>query len=79
MKPIKLQVKTKSENYPIIIGSNIVEKFSSYLNKNSIFFNQCLLVIDKNVPNKMISKIESSLKKKKFSKLYSPLAKKKKI
>ena len=32
MKPIKLNVKTKSENYPIIIGSNN-QKFASYLNK----------------------------------------------
>ena len=68
MKPIKLNVKTKSENYPIIIGSNIIKNLVLYLNKNSINFNQCLLVIDKKVPNKMISKITKSLKKKKISK-----------
>ena len=65
MKPIKLNVKTKSENYPIIIGSNIIKNLASYLNKNSIKFNQCLLVIDKEVPNKMILKVIRSLKKKK--------------
>ncbi len=68
MKPIKLNVKTKSENYPIIIGSNIIKNLAQYLNKNSIIFNQCLLVIDKKVPNKMILKIIRSLKKKKISK-----------
>ncbi len=68
MKPIKLNVKTKSENYPIIIGSNIIKNLGSYLNKNSIKFNQCLLIIDKKVPNKMISKVIRSLKKKKISK-----------
>ena len=64
MKPIKLNVKTKSENYPIIIGSNIIKNLAQYLSKNSIIFNQCLLVIDKKVPNKMILKIIRSLKKK---------------
>ena len=68
MKPIKLNVKTKSENYPIIIGSNIIKDLTLYLNKNSINFNQCLLVIDKKVPSKMISKITKSLRGKKISK-----------
>ena len=68
MKHIKLSIKTKSENYPIIIGSNIVKDLATYLNKNSIYFNQCLLIIDKKVPNKIISKITKSLKKKKISK-----------
>jgi len=68
MKPIKLNIKTKSENYPIIIGSNIIKDLAIYFNKNSIHFDQCLLIIDKNVPNKMISKLTKSLKKKKISK-----------
>ena len=68
MKPIKLTVKTKSENYPIIIGSNIIKNLNLYLKTNSIIFNQCLLIIDKNIPNKMIAKITKSLTKKKVSK-----------
>ena len=64
MKDIKLKVKTRSDNYPIIIGSKIIKDFALYLNKNSINFNQCLLIIDKKVPNKMILKITKSLKKK---------------
>ncbi len=68
MKIIKLNVKTKSDNYPIIIGSNIISNLSLYLNKNSINFSQCLLIIDEKVPKKMISKIIKSLKKKKISK-----------
>ena len=31
MKPIKLTVKTNSENYPIIIGSNITKNTSNLL------------------------------------------------
>ena len=68
MKPIKLKVKTKLENYSIIIGPNLINNLNSYLNKNSIIFNQCLLIVDKNVPNKMVSKITNSLKRKKIYK-----------
>ena len=68
MKHIKLRVKTKSDYYPIIIGSNVVKDLALYLSKNSINFNQCLLVIDKKVPNNMILKITRSLKKKKIFK-----------
>jgi len=68
MTTIKLKIKTKTENYPIIIGSNLINNLGSYLNKNSIIFNQCLLIIDKNVPVKLISKITKSLKRKKIYK-----------
>ena len=80
MKPISLKIKTKSNNYPIMIGSNIVKNLSLYLNKNSISFNQCLLVIDKKVPTKMVSKITKSLnKKKKYLNFYLQLRKEIKI
>jgi len=68
MKPIKLIVKTKSENYPIIIGSNLIKDLASHLRKNSINFDKCLLIIDDKVPRKMISKLTKSLKGKKVSK-----------
>jgi 3-dehydroquinate synthase len=68
MKPIKLIVKTKSETYPIIIGSNIIKNLSKFFSKNSIYFNQCLLVIDNKVPSKIIFKINKSLYKKKIFK-----------
>ena len=72
MKPIKLKIKTKLENYPIIIGTNIIKNLDLYLKKSSIVFNRCLLVIDKNVPKRMILKITKSLKNKKIFKfIYS--------
>ena len=64
MKPIKLTVKTNSENYPIIIGSNIIKNTSNLLKNNSIKFKKALLIIDKNVPKRMILKIKKSLFKK---------------
>ena len=52
MKIIKLIINTNSQKYPIIIGSNILKYLSKILNKNSIKFKKCLLVIDKNIPKK---------------------------
>jgi len=70
MKPIKLNIKTRSEKYPIIIGSNIIKDLHLYLNKNSINFDQCLLIIDKKVNSKMTFKVIKSLKKKKVYKFF---------
>ena len=64
MKPIKLKIKTKTQEYSIIIGSNLVSNISKVINNNSINFKQCLLVIDKNISKKIISKIIRSLHKK---------------
>jgi len=62
MKPIKLIVKTKSQTYPIIIGSNLITKLDSVTKKNAITFKKCLLVVDTKVPKNMILKIKRSLK-----------------
>ena len=68
MKPIKLKVKTLSDNYSIIIGSNLVKDLPKYFNENSINYEKCLLVIDKRIPKKMIFKISKSLNKRKVYK-----------
>ena len=70
MKIIKLKIKTKSEVYPIIIGSNIVKNFSYFLKENSINFNKCLLVIDKNISKNHVLGLTKSLKRKKIIKYY---------
>ena len=64
MKPIKLTVKTNSENYPIIIGSNVIKNTSNLFKNNSIKFKKALMIIDKNVPKRMILKIKKSFFKK---------------
>ena len=61
MKPIKLIVKTKTEKYPIIIGSNLISNLSKQIKKNSIKFKNCLIVVDKKIPKKFINKIKKSL------------------
>ena len=64
MKAIKLKIKTKSQEYPIIIGSNLVSNISKIIKDNSINFKQCLLIIDKKISKKIILKIKKSLGKK---------------
>ena len=67
MSLIKLHVKTGNHKYPIFIGNNILNKLKIILKENSIDFKQCLLVVDKNVPKKLIDKVLNSLPKKKIS------------
>ena len=66
MKIIKLKIKTKSQSYPIIIGSNIISNIVKLARNNSVNFKQCLLIVDKNISKKIISKIRKSLIKKKL-------------
>ena len=70
MNPIKLQVKTSNQRYPIIIGSNILNKLKILLKKNSINFNQCLVVVDNNVPKNLVNKALKFLPKKKIIRHY---------
>ena len=64
MKPIKLKINTKTQTYPIIIGSNLVSNISNIAKNNSLNFKKCLLVIDKNISSKIITKVKKSLIKK---------------
>ena len=65
MKPIKLIVKTKTQKYPILIGSNLIFSLSKIIKQNSIKFEKCLLVVDKNIPHRTIVKIKKALIDKK--------------
>ena len=65
MSLIKLQVKTINHKYPIHIGNNVLNKLQKLLKENSINFSQCLIVVDKNIPKRLINKTLSLLPKKK--------------
>ena len=65
MNLIKLHVKTGNQKYPIYIGNNILNKLNKILKSNLINFNQCLVIVDKNVPKILVDKILKSLPKKK--------------
>ena len=79
MKQIRLNIKTKTEKYPIIIGSNLTSSLLKIFKSNSIDFDKCLIVVDKNVPKKFVSNIKKSLKKKRFCVIFLKLVKKIKI
>tara|TARA_B100001057_G_scaffold394572_1_gene403803 strand:+ start:527 stop:1633 length:1107 start_codon:yes stop_codon:yes gene_type:complete len=64
MKHIKLKIKTKTHEYPIIIGSNLIKNISKIIENNSLKFRQCLLIVDTNISKTKISKIKKSLNKK---------------
>ena len=64
MKTLNLKIKTKTQEYPIIIGSNLVSNISKIAKNNSISFNKCLLIVDRNVSKSIILKIKKSLNKK---------------
>ena len=59
MKQTRLNIVTKTEKYPIIIGSNLTSSVSKILKLNSIDFEKCLIVIDKNIPKKFVSNIKN--------------------
>ena len=63
MSLIKLKVSTNSQKYSIIIGKNILNKINKFLKESSIHFNQCLLVVDKNVPKNLVKSALKSLPK----------------
>ena len=73
MKMHKLIVSTKSEKYPILIGSNLIQNFSQIIKKYSLNFQKCLIIVDKNVPKKQVSIIQKKLKTK-FKILYFIIA-----
>ncbi len=70
MKFKKLIVSTENQKYPILIGTNLSSKLSHITKTNSLKFKKCLLVIDQQIPNKMILKIKRSLQNKKIYTYY---------
>ena len=64
MKIKKIIIKTKTQKYQILIGHHLIKKLKVLFKKNSINFNKCLLLIDKNIPKKNIQLIKKSLVKK---------------
>ncbi len=64
MKQFKLNINTKSQKYPIIIGKKLYDNLPKLLTKNSISFNKCLIIVDNKIKKKIISKILNKFKKK---------------
>ena len=54
MKTKIIKVKTKSKNYEVHIGTNIISKLRNIIKKNKLSFSKCLIVIDSKIPKKFI-------------------------
>ena len=62
-----IKIKTKNQSYNVHVGNNLIYNFKKILKNDSIKFDKCLLVIDRNVPKKKLKKIKLLLKdNKKF-------------
>ena len=66
----KLLIKTNNQKYSIIIGSNILKDTKKFFKSTNINFNQCLIVIDKKVPKKLLKEIFKSFAQKKINTFY---------
>ena len=66
MKAKKITINTSDGSYPILIGKNLSLNLGNILKENNIFSSKILLVIDNNVPKKMVQKIKKKIKKKFF-------------
>ncbi len=79
MKKIKLNIKQKNITYPLIIGNNIISNFSKYVKNCNLKISKYFLVVDKNVPSKMVKKLTKSLDNKKIFTYYFYATEKNKV
>ena len=62
----RLLVSVNRDKYPIFIGAGLISNLKSIIKKQSINFVKCLIVVDRNVPNKKINIIRKKLYNKKI-------------
>ena len=66
MNTNKISIKTSTKNYPIVIGRDLIGKIDKILKANHLKFDKCLIVTDKNVPQKFKRILHKKLKISKF-------------
>ena len=69
MNTNKISIKTSTKNYSIIIGRDLIGKIDKILKANSLKFDKCLIVTDKNIPNKFKRLLYKKLKTNKIFKI----------
>ena len=52
MNTNKISIKTRNKNYSIVIGRDLIVKIDKILKANRLKFDKCLIVTDKNIPQK---------------------------
>jgi len=65
MKFNKITVNTSTKKYKIFLGSDIINKIHKILNSQKIYFEKCLIIVDKNIPKKFKNKLFKKIKAKK--------------
>ena len=55
-----LKINTKSKNYNIYVGHNIISKLNLIIKKEKINFKKTLIVVDKNIPKSFVKKVGST-------------------
>ena len=60
---MRLFIKTKDKKYPIYFGENSCFKIKKILIENKINPKKLMVIYDKNIPNKIISKFKAKIKK----------------
>ena len=70
MKIKKLKVNTRYQKYSILIGSKLISNFHRICDTNLIKFKKCLIIIDSNVPKKLVLGLKKNLKNKKIFLLF---------
>ena len=69
MNTNKISIKTSSKNYPILIGRDLISKIDKILKANHLKFDKCLIVTDKNIPQKFKRILYKNLKINKLFKI----------
>ena len=64
MKQFKLNINTKTQRYPIIIGRGLLNNIPKLLKNNLLFFRKYLIVIDNKLKKKIVFKILKKFNKK---------------
>ena len=63
MRAIKLKIKTKTKNYPIYFGDNILNKTGKLVKEHLPGVRKICIITDKKLPKKLLTKLLISLKK----------------
>ncbi len=66
MKINKINIRTNTKNYSILIGRNLINKINQILKDSNITFEKCLVVTDKNIPHTFKKTLFKKLKSKKI-------------
>ena len=69
MNTNKISIKTSTKNYQIIIGRDLIGKIDKILKTNRLKFDKCLIVTDKNIPQKFKRILYKKLKINKLFKI----------